>query len=112
MPQFVLGQAIGALASILNSLLELYFWIVLISALLSWVNPDPRNPIVRFLYSATEPVLFWLRRRLPFLLIGGFDLTPLVLLFGIRFVQHVLVTSLYELAVRIGSAAAISVHVV
>src|SRR5437867_2892050 len=79
MPEFVVSQTIVALGSILNSLLELYFWIVLIAALLSWVNPDPRNPIVRFLYSVTEPVLYWLRRRLPFLIIGGFDLSPLVL---------------------------------
>ena len=111
MPGFVVGQAIQALASILNSLLELYFWIVLISALLSWVNPDPRNPIVRFLYSVTEPVLYWLRRRLPFLIIGGFDLSPLVLMFGIRFVQRVLVASLYELAFRIGAAAVRTLHV-
>src|SRR5690348_18241284 len=101
MPQFVLRQTIEALASVLNSLLELYFWIVLISALLSWVNPDPRNPIVRFLYSVTEPVLYWLRRRLPFLVIGGFDLSPLILLFRIRFAQRVLVSSLYEPALRI-----------
>jgi YggT family protein len=110
MPEFVLRQAIEGLASILNSLLEVYFWIVLISALLSWVNPDPRSPIVRFLYSVTEPVLFWLRRRLPFLILGGLDLTPLILLLGIRFTQQVLVRSLYELAYRIGAAAG-SLHV-
>jgi len=103
MPQFVLRQTIEALASVLNSLLEIYFWIVLISALLSWVSPDPRNPIVRFLYSVTEPVLYWMRRRLPFLIVGNFDLSPLVLMFGIRFVQRVLVASLYELAFRIAA---------
>src|SRR5204862_5206659 len=111
MPQFVLRQTIEALASVLNSLLELYFWIVLISALLSWVSPDPRNPIVRFLYSVTEPVLYWMRRRLPFLIIGNFDLSPLVLMFGIRFLQRVLVASLYELAFRIGAAVVRTLHV-
>ena len=111
MPQFVLRQTIEALASVLNSLLELYFWIVLISALLSWVSPDPRNPIVRFLYSVTEPVLYWMRRRLPFLIVGNFDLSPLVLMLGIRFVQHVLVASLFELAFRI-AAAVRTLHVV
>ncbi len=111
MPQFVLRQAVEALASILNSLLELYFWIVLISALLSWVSPDPRNPIVRFLYSVTEPVLYWMRRRLPFLIVGNFDLSPLILMLGIRFVQRVLVTSLYELAFRI-AATVRALHVV
>src|SRR5690242_8698213 len=112
MPQFVLRQAIEALASVLNSLLELYFWIVLIAALLSWVSPDPRNPIVRFLYSVTEPVLYWMRRRLPFLIVGNFDLSPLVLMLGIRFVQRVLVASLYELAFRLGAAAVVrTIHV-
>src|SRR5436305_12167894 len=111
MPQFVLRQAIEALASILNSLLELYFWIVLISAVLSWVSPDPRNPIVRFLYSVTEPVLYWMRRRLPFLIVGNFDLSPLVLMLGIRFMQRVLVASLYELALRI-AATVRTLHVV
>src|SRR5436305_13512301 len=105
MPQFVLRQAIEALASILNSLLELYFWIVLISALLSWVSPDPRNPIVRFLYSVTEPVLYWMRRRLPVLIVRPFDLSPLVLMLGIRFLQRVRVPSRYDLALRIGAAA-------
>src|SRR5690242_18950192 len=101
MPQFVLRQTIEALASVLNSLLEIYFWIVLISALLRWVSPDPPNPIVRFLYSATEPVLYWMRRRLPFLIVGNFDLSPLILMLGIRFVQRVLFSILYELAFRI-----------
>src|SRR5438067_8352004 len=107
MPQFVLRQAIEALASILNSLLELYFWIVLIAALLSWVNPDPRNPIVRFLYSVTEPVLYWMRRRLPFLVVGNLDLSPLILLLSIRYIgQYFLVGTLRELARRIATAAA------
>ena len=104
MPQFVLLKAIEAVAGILNSLLELYFWIVLIAVLLTWVNPDPRNPIVHFLYSVTEPVLSWIRRRLPFLIIGNFDLSPIALLLAIRFTQQVLVVSLYELAMRIGTA--------
>src|ERR1041384_6885160 len=106
MPQFVLRQTIEALASGLNSLLELYFWIVLISALLSWVNPDPRNPIVRFLYSVTEPVLYWMRRRMPFLIIGNVDLSPLVLLLAIRFIGQVFVVgTLRDLARRVATAA-------
>ena len=104
MPQYVLRQAIEAVASALNGLLGLYFWIVLIAVLLTWVNPDPRNPIVHFLYSVTEPVLSWIRRHLPFLILGGFDLSPIVLLLAIRFTQRVLVVSLYELALRISSA--------
>ena len=101
MPQFILGRVIVAVAGVLNTLLGLYFWIVLIAVLLTWVNPDPRNPIVHFLYAVTEPILSWIRRRLPFLILGGFDLSPIVLLFAIRFTQRVLVVSLYELAVRL-----------
>ena len=112
MPGFVLRQTIEALATILDSLLRLYFWILLISALLSWVNPDPRNPIVRFFYSVTDPVLYWVRRRMPFVIVGSIDLSPLVVMAGIWFAQLVIVRSLYELAFRIGAAAAGSLHVV
>jgi len=73
----------------------------LISALLTWVNPDPRNPIVRFLYGVTEPVLFQIRRRIPFVYASGIDFSPLVLMVGIYFVRTVVVGSLYELARRI-----------
>ena len=108
----VLYRAIEALAGMLDGLLEFYFWIVLISALLSWVNPDPRNPIVRFLYSVTEPVLYWMRRRLPFLIIGNVDLSPLVLLLGIRYIgQYFVVGTLRDLARRIATAAVAPLHV-
>lgn len=103
MPQYVLRQAIEAVAGILNSLLELYFWIVLIAVLLTWVNPDPRNPIVRFLYGVTEPVLYQIRRRLPFVVAGGLDLSPLVLMIGIQFTKMLVVKSLYELSLRVSA---------
>ena len=111
MPEFVLRQTIEALAVILDNLLKLYFWIILISALLSWVNPDPRNPIVRFFYSVTDPLLYWVRRHMPFVIVGSVDLSPLVVIAGIWFAQTVIVRSLYELAFRIGTAAAASLHV-
>src|SRR5438105_14582481 len=84
MPQFVLGQFTEFIAWTLDTLLSLYFWLIVISALLSWVNPDPRNPIVRLLYGVTEPVLYDIRGRLPFVVAGGFDLATLVLLRGIQ----------------------------
>jgi len=59
---FVVGNLIISIAQILNILLDIYFWIIVISALISWVHPDPYNPIVRFLYRATEPVLMPIRR--------------------------------------------------
>jgi YggT family protein len=92
-----------ALAQILHGLLNLYLYIVLIAALLSWVNPDPRNPIVRFLYGVTEPVLYEVRRRLPFVYMGGFDLSPLVVMVAIYLLDRVVVESLFELAYRIAT---------
>ena len=111
MPAVVLRQFTFFVAGVLDWLLNAYLWIVIISVLLTWVNPDPRNPIVRFLYSVTEPVLGQIRRRFPFVMVGNFDLSPIVLIFTIRFLQTVVVSSLFELAVRIGNMAAIGLHV-
>jgi YggT family protein len=102
MAGFVLRQFTMALASILHNLLWVYSVIVFVTVLLSWVNPDPRNPIVRFLYGVTEPVLYRIRRRLPFVVAAGFDFSPLLLLVGIQLVDRVVVPSLFELALRMG----------
>lgn len=96
---FVFANLIEALATIISYLLTIYMWIIIIRALISWVNPDPYNPIVRFLYQATEPVLYPIRRRLPFM--GGIDLSPIVVLLAILFLQVFLVRTLNELAVRL-----------
>ena len=97
----VLRQTVLAIATILNSLLSLYFWILLAAAVISWVNPDPNNPIVRFLRAVTDPVLYRVRRALPFVYAGGIDFSPLVVMLAIQFVKMVVVQSLYELAVQI-----------
>ena len=97
----VLRQTVLAIATILNSLLTLYFWILLAAAVISWVNPDPNNPIVRFLRAVTDPVLYRVRRALPFVYAGGIDFSPLVVMLAIQFVKMVVVQSLYELAVQI-----------
>jgi len=78
-----------------SSIFEIYAYIVVARAILSWVNPDPYNPIVRFLYSATEPVLQRMRRVLP-LQFGGIDLTPMVLIFILFFVSNFLRTLLFR----------------
>jgi YggT family protein len=109
MPHLVLARVIQALAQTLDALLGAYFWIVLIAVLISWVNPDPRNPIVNFLYAVTDPVLSWIRRRMPFLIVGSFDLSPIVLLLGIRVVQSVLVGSLHDLAYQLAGAGSLRV---
>ncbi len=95
---FVFGNLLQAIATIVNTLLSIYFWVVVISALLSWVNPDPYNPLVRILRNLTEPVFHRIRRWLPFVFIGGLDLSPVVLLLAIQFVQMFLVQSLYQMS--------------
>jgi YggT family protein len=97
---YVLSNFIAALAGVLDIVLNIYMWIVIIAALISWVNPDPYNPIVRFLYSVTEPVFGFVRRRLP-LPPMAIDLSPIVVLLAIIFLQQFVVKSLYQVAGRI-----------
>ena len=94
---FAVGHLIEALATILALALTVYMWVIIARALLSWVNPDPYNPIVRMLYNVTEPVLGWIRRRVP-VVFGGLDLAPLLVLLAIVFLQRFLVASLFDLA--------------
>ncbi len=77
--------------------LNIYMWIIIIRALLSWVNPDPYNPIVQFLHSVTDPVLYKIREKIP--MPGmGLDLSPIIALLIIMFLQHFLVQSLFDKA--------------
>ncbi|MEJ2040157.1 MAG: YggT family protein [Desulfosarcinaceae bacterium] len=94
---YILGYFIRAVALVLNMVLTLYMWIIIARAVLSWVNPDPYNPIVRFIHNITEPVLYQIRRRVP-LLFGGFDFTPIIVLVAIAFLQMLVVSSLEHLA--------------
>ena len=94
---FVLGNFLEALASLINLVLQLYLWIIIARAVLSWVNPDPYNPIVQFLHRVTDPVLYWVRRRLP-LHGGGIDFSPIVVIFVIYFLQIFLVQTLINFA--------------
>ena len=98
---FALGNLIAALAQILDLALTIYMWLIIARALLTWVNPDPFNPIVRFLYNVTEPVLGWVRSRVP-VVFGGLDLAPLLVLLAIIFLQRFLVATLMDLALRLG----------
>jgi YggT family protein len=100
----VLQQFIWAVATVLDNLLWVYFWIVFIATLLSWVSPDPSNPIVRFLRAVTDPVLYRVRRALPFVIAGGIDFSPLVVLLGVKFLQIFIVNSLFRLAQQLASA--------
>jgi YggT family protein len=94
---FVIANLLIALAQVLDYALWAYMWILIGRIIVSWVNADYSNPIVRFLYAATEPVLEPVRRRLP-LFAGGFDLSPIVIWVAIIFLQRFLIRSLYDLA--------------
>ena len=98
---FVGNYFLVAVANLLNLVLIAYMWIIIARAILSWVSPDPSNPIVRFLYRVTEPVLRPVRHRLPTLAMG-LDLSPMVVLLGIYFLQQFLVPVLYRLASEMG----------
>jgi YggT family protein len=97
---YVLGNLIYALAKVLDIAITVYIWIVIIRALLSWVNPDPYNPIVRFLAAATDPVLSPIRRRLPYL--GGLDLSPVIVILILYFLRLFLVPTLIRVSVDMG----------
>lgn len=81
-----------SLATLVNFVLSIYVWFIVLRVLLSWVNPDPYNPVVQMLVRATDPVLVPLRQYIP--PIAGLDLSPIVALFGIQMVQRILVTIL------------------
>ena len=83
------------LVNFVGWLLDVYSWIIIAAALISWVQPNPRNPIVVFLARVTEPVLEPVRRLLPPWKTGGLDLSPLIVLIAIQFVQRVVLPSLY-----------------
>lgn len=87
---FIFTSFIGALVGVVNILLTTYFWVIVISALMTWVRPDPYHPIVRFLRGVTEPVFYRIRRLMPFVMVGGFDLSPVVVLLLIQFLQFFL----------------------
>ncbi len=78
-------------------LLSIYALVVLASCIISWVSPDPYNPIVRTLRILTEPVLWRIRKLLPFTYVNGIDFSPLVLLLGIELFRRVVLVSILEL---------------
>jgi YggT family protein len=96
---FIAGNLLQAIATILDTILWIYMWVIIIRALISWVNPDPWNPIVQFLDRVTEPVLYQIRRRLGMGAMG-FDFSPIIAILIIMFVQIAVVGSLKDLAIR------------
>lgn len=97
---FVLSNLLIALSQVLDYLLMAYMWVVIISALISWVNPDPYNPIVRFLYRVTEPVYYRIRRIIP-LRLGFVDITPMIVILIIVFMRYFLIQTLIDMAYKL-----------
>lgn len=97
----MLRELIIAFAELFNLLIQLYIFIVIGRALISWVNPDPSNPIVRFLHKVTEPVFYRMRSILP-LVFSGIDLTPIALLLLLTFMQRLISSWLFQLANSLG----------
>lgn len=97
---FIFGNLLLGVAHVLDIVLTIYMWIVIIAAIMSWVNPDPYNPIVRFLRGITEPLFSQIRRIIGFRL-GIIDFSPMIVILAIIFVKYLIVTSLIELAYKL-----------
>jgi YggT family protein len=96
---FVFGNFISGIAYILNMLLEAYMWVIIIRAVLSWIRPNPFNPLVRIIYGLVDPVTYRMSRMFP-TRIGMFDLAPFILILIVIFLQRFLVSSLFDLGLR------------
>jgi YggT family protein len=94
----VLSNVVFAIAQVLATLMRIYFWIIIAAAVVSWVRPDPYNPIVRTLYALTEPVLYRVRKWLPFTYISGIDFSPVVVLIVIQLIENIVIRSLVHYA--------------
>ena len=92
-----MSNLLAAVAEVMRWVLTLFMWIVIARAVLSWVSPDPYNPIVRFIHKVTEPVLYQIRKRIP-VNFGGIDFSPIIVFLAIIFLQRFVVHSLYGLA--------------
>ncbi len=97
---FIFGNLLIAVANILDFALTVYMWIVIIAAVISWVNPDPYNKIVRFLYAVTEPVFRPIRRIIGTRL-GPIDFSPMIVILAIIFTKKFLIYSLIELGYKL-----------
>lgn len=97
----LLGNTLGAIAMVLSGLLNVYFWVVVIAAVITWVRPDPYNIIVRTLRQLTEPVFYRVRKWLPFTYVNGLDFSPVVVLAAIEIINLGLVRTLANYAAEL-----------
>ncbi len=98
---FAVSNFLIACARVLDIALTILYWLILIRALISWVNPDPFNPIVQFLNKTTEPILYPIRKLLPFSLKFGIDISPILAFLAIMFLRVFLVKTLLDVAARL-----------
>ena len=98
---FILGNFLNSVANLIDFILSAYMWIIIGRAIISWVNADPYNPIVRFLHEVTDPLLSQIRRFLP-MSAGGIDFSPMVLIVFIIFLQSFLVPTIKNIAHSLG----------
>jgi YggT family protein len=96
-----MDNIVMGIARVLDIVLEIYMWVIIIRALISWVNPDPYNPIVQILTRVTEPALRPIRRLVPPYKVG-IDLSPLIAILIIIFLQYALIKNLYRIAQSLG----------
>ncbi len=98
---FVFSNLLAAAATLLNAVLTILYWLILIRALVSWVNPDPYNPVVQFLYKTTEPILYPIRRILPVQFGAGIDISPIIAFLILIFLRSFLVKTLLDISLRL-----------
>ena len=98
---FIISNFLNALATLIDFVLSAYMWIIIGRAIISWVSADPYNPIVRFIHEVTEPLLYRIRRALP-VVAGGLDMSSMVLIMAIIFLQSFLVPTLKRMALGMG----------
>lgn len=94
------GSIIAGLGGIIHSVITMYIWVVIIAAVLTWVRPDPSNPIVQLLYRLTEPAYALVRRYIP-TVFNGIDLAPLVIIIGLQVFDVILTKLIYAVAVAL-----------
>ena len=97
----IIATLLEAIAQILHMVINLYIWVVIISALITWVNPDPYNPIVQMLRRLTEPAYSFVKKYIP-TVIGGIDLSPIIIILGLQFFDLFIVKILFNIAGSIG----------
>lgn len=98
---FVFSNFLAAVANLLNIALTALYWLILIRAIISWVNPDPLSPIVQFLYKTTEPILYPIRKMLPLRAGIGIDISPIIAFLAIIFLRSFLVRTLLDISFKL-----------